>query len=454
MRRAPIFTWRRTGAVLSGYLAYQGYVKYNTFVFEQKHTQEGVPLPVLFFKLLPLHISSSLFGWASQVEIPVFMRPFLYSLYMKTTGINPEKLVYCYDHKNERDRLELENTLKQYESLGSFFSRPYHRLEGRYYDSNHVSSPCDGKIMDFGVVGGWQNSRSLANIENTNHAVVASMDIGKKASISSNIDNNTNISQSMVPSGDPKTAERVRCDDIILSEVKGFRFSMGQFLNGIVPGSTGENSLPSSYIKNPNNQLYYCVIYLSPSDNHRFFSPVTSWTINSIRHIYGERLPVAPALLSSFRTSLALNERCSLQGEWDYGFFSMTPVGSINVGSIHLGCLNTDLPTSSKLLKANNISDKVTTTELNGQNRGILETIKTRISSLAGGDSEHYGSKFLSSRDLYIPSKPVSLKKYEHVGHFSMGSTIVLIFEAPEKFNFVIRANKDITAGETLGLVQ
>ncbi|KAJ1673755.1 phosphatidylserine decarboxylase 1, partial [Spiromyces aspiralis] len=48
----------------------------------------------------------------------------------------------------------------------------------------------------------------------------------------------------------------------------------------------------------------------------------------------------------------------------------------------------------------------------------------------------------------------VPLEKGQEIGGFKLGSTIVLIFEAPENFQFFIKTNQYIRMGELLGKVQ
>lgn len=43
------------------------------------------------------------------------------------------------------------------------------------------------------------------------------------------------------------------------------------------------------------------------------------------------------------------------------------------------------------------------------------------------------------------------MRKGEHLGEFNLGSTIVLIFEAPKDFNFSLQAGQKIRFGEALG---
>lgn len=43
------------------------------------------------------------------------------------------------------------------------------------------------------------------------------------------------------------------------------------------------------------------------------------------------------------------------------------------------------------------------------------------------------------------------MRKGEHLGEFNLGSTIVLLFEAPRDFTFNLQAGQKIRFGEPLG---
>lgn len=101
-------------------------------------------------------------------------------------------------------------------------------------------------------------------------------------------------------------------------------------LSNVKPGtSVGEH-----HVK-PGNALFFCVIYLAPGDYHRFHSP-TNWVVQKRRHFAGELFSVSPYFVKLLQNLFVLNERVVLLGKWKHGFFSMTPVGATNVGSIHI----------------------------------------------------------------------------------------------------------------------
>ena len=56
----------------------------------------------------------------------------------------------------------------------------------------------------------------------------------------------------------------------------------------------------------------------------------------------------------------------------------------------------------------------------------------------------------LSSREDNLRSS-ISLKRGDAFGEFNLGSTIVLIFEAPESFKFASQPGNKIKFGDTLG---
>jgi len=186
-----------------------------------------------------------------------------------------------------------------------------------------------------------------------------------------------------------------------IEQVKGFSYTLGAFV-----GEDLAKQLKNRRKKSPDDQLYYCVIYLSPADCHRFFSPV-QWKIDLRRHITGYLLSVNKNALARVPTLFATNERVLLTGEWKYGFFSMTPVGATHVGSIVLGCEET--------LKTNDW--------------------RKRIGDV---DDKHYDSGVPKNRGDYV-------------GEFNMGSSVVLIFEAPKEFKFALKVGDKLKYGQTLG---
>ncbi|KAK3005434.1 hypothetical protein RJ639_017112 [Escallonia herrerae] len=156
----------------------------------------------------------------------------------------------------------------------------------------------------------------------------------------------------------------------------------------------------------PMKGLFYCVIYLKPGDYHRVHSPA-DWNILARRHFPGIEVCMVV-----------------LEGRWKEGFMAMAAIGATNIGSIELFTepdLRTNRP-RKKLLQT--------------------EPPEERI-------YEHEGMG-------------VMLKKGDEVAAFNMGSTVVLVFQAPSmklpkvkglssEFNFCIRRGDRIRMGEALG---
>lgn len=150
------------------------------------------------------------------------------------------------------------------------------------------------------------------------------------------------------------------------------------------------------------------VIYLAPGDYHRFHSPV-SWVVESRRHFAGELYSVSPYLQRHLPGLFTLNERVVLLGRWRWGFFSYIPVGATNVGSIKIN-FDSELRTNS-----------LTT-----------DTAADRAAALAAQRGEQYPG-FVEATYLHA-SRTLGghpLQRGEEMGGFQLGSSIVLVFEAP-----------------------
>lgn len=86
-------------------------------------------------------------------------------------------------------------------------------------------------------------------------------------------------------------------------------------------------------VKQRGNKLFYCVLYLSPSDYHRFHSP-GAFTSYYRRHVPGWLEPVKPSYVFKHKDVFKNNERVNMFGQWTHGFFHISFVGALNVGSI------------------------------------------------------------------------------------------------------------------------
>lgn len=199
----------------------------------------------------------------------------------------------------------------------------------------------------------------------------------------------------------------------LIEQVKGVNYNLNDFLG---PPSWTNNNISESkdyadiikHKKDGTTNLYQCVIYLAPGDYHRFHSP-TEWQAVIRRHFTGELLSVSPKIATWLPGLFCLNERALYLGQWKHGFFSYTAVGATNVGSMEFV-----------------MDEKLKT------NRWVGWKTQRGYEEIALGEN-------------------TTIKKGDLVGLFNMGSTIVLLFEAPTNFQFNIKAGQKIKVGEPLG---
>ncbi|RWS26638.1 phosphatidylserine decarboxylase proenzyme-like protein [Leptotrombidium deliense] len=199
-----------------------------------------------------------------------------------------------------------------------------------------------------------------------------------------------------------------RVENELIEQVKGVTYSLPAFLG---PQTWKKVDDAESYCQNlfSENQkktsLFHCVIYLAPGDYHKFHSPC-EWRVNFRRHFPGKLLSVRPSFASWFPRLFTINERVAYVGEWMHGFFSLIAVGATNVGSIKVYC-----------------------------------------------DEDLRTNKMFNRRTAFIDrtfTENVALTKGDSFGEFNLGSTIVLVFEAPDNFTFNVKTGDRIKYGQLL----
>ncbi|KAJ6224156.1 hypothetical protein RDWZM_002701 [Blomia tropicalis] len=183
----------------------------------------------------------------------------------------------------------------------------------------------------------------------------------------------------------------------VVSPADGIYYSINNFL--------GSDCVPK--VKT-GNSLYSCVIYLAPGDYHRFHSP-TEWQVERRRHFSGRLLSVKPSFVSQVPNLFSINERVVYYGSWKYGFFSMTAVGATNVGTVNV-FFDKDLQTN-----------------------------------------QYAQSKRYQTEQVF--PEQIQFNKGDLFGEFNLGSTIVLVYEAPEghqtQFNSIL-LNQKVKYGQDI----
>ena len=185
-----------------------------------------------------------------------------------------------------------------------------------------------------------------------------------------------------------------------VEQVKGVTYDLHEFLG---KGVYREEGTPAD----PKKKLFCIIIYLAPGDYHRYHSS-SEWKATVRRHFPGELWSVSPSVVGVVKGLFNYNERVVLAGTWKHGFYSYSPIGAYNVGSIHID-FDQEVVTNKK-------------------------------------ESYTYG-KFHEK----VYDNPIDIAKGERVGGFQLGSTVVLIFEAPSSFSFNVEAGQKLKVGESLG---
>uniref|UniRef100_A0A4W3H4X2 Phosphatidylserine decarboxylase proenzyme, mitochondrial n=1 Tax=Callorhinchus milii TaxID=7868 RepID=A0A4W3H4X2_CALMI len=217
-------------------------------------------------------------------------------------------------------------------------------------------------------------------------------------------------SHCVISPSDGKILHFGRVKNCEVEQVKGVTYSLETFLGpqtwceNLEISNSKTETFQDQLVTKEGNDLYHCVIYLAPGDYHCFHSP-TDWRVSHRRHFPGSLMSVNPGVARWIKELFCHNERVVLAGEWIHGFFSLTAVGATNVGSIRI-YFDSDLHTNSPRYMKGSYNDFSFVT--NNNKEGI------------------------------------TMRKGEHLGEFNLGSTIVLIFEAPKDFTFNLNSGQKI----------
>lgn len=112
----------------------------------------------------------------------------------------------------------------------------------------------------------------------------------------------------------------------------------------------------------------------------------------------------------------AMNERVVLNGEWKHGFFSYSPVGAYNVGSMSL---NFEEVSSIASLRSSNAPQ--------------------------GFDTNLKDQKADSPPQKKTYENEIQIRRGENVGFFNLGSSLVLLWESPPVVFKVCSLTKTLT---------
>lgn len=180
-----------------------------------------------------------------------------------------------------------------------------------------------------------------------------------------------------------------------LFQAKGFTFDLCHLLGG----NTEQTQLF--------NNGQFATFYLSPKDYHRVHMPITG-QLRQMTHIPGRLFSVNPRTSRAISSLYARNERVVTLFDTEFGPMAIVLVGAMLVASICLAWTDQIKPLRSK----------------------------------------HARSWQYSDSNL----EPIILERGQEVGHFKLGSTVILLF-GPQMMQFASHMQKDVEVklGEKLG---
>ncbi|EFY85389.1 phosphatidylserine decarboxylase proenzyme 1 precursor [Metarhizium acridum CQMa 102] len=358
----------------------------------------------------------------------------------------------CLDEVSEPD-------LHAYPNLAAFFYRTL-KPGARPLDpdSHALLSPSDGKILQYGRIEGGD----IEQVKGMTYSVDALL--GKNtptASIASGQSSASARRGGSVAHGD----EEIVKQEEEFAKMNGISYTLPDLLSGQADAqkprpatdestevsaravsevraelALGEKPWYDIVSADKSTSLYYAVIYLAPGDYHRFHSP-TNWVVERRRHFAGELYSVSPYLQRTLPGLFTLNERVVLLGRWRYGFFSYVPVGATNVGSIKIN-FDRELRTNSLLTDTAADHAAEEAAKRGEPYMGFSEATYEEASSVLHGHA---------------------LRRGEEMGGFQLGSTIVLVFEAPSEkeeggkpisgWHWAVEKGQTIKMGQALGRI-
>jgi phosphatidylserine decarboxylase len=376
------------------------------------------PWQVQIMSYLPLKRISRVWGWFNELTIPYYLRVPGFRLYSWIFGVNLSEVA--------------EPDLHVYPNLASFFYRTLKPgVRPIVADATAMAAPADSKVLTFGMIehGEVEQIKGMTysleallgtasptldgapeEISATTGDVESerpSEDVLKADEEFANV-NGISYTLPNVFSGNKSRAKSKASTTVMDASTKSKSSSIAEVRADLALGDGSQQGLFSSTPKSP-TALYYVVFYLAPGDYHRFHSP-TSWVAEKRRHFAGELYSVSPYLQRTLPGLFTLNERVVLLGKWRWGFFSYTPVGATNVGSIKVN-FDSELRTNS--LTTDTAADRAAEEAMQRGEPycGYAEGTYKSASSVLGGHA---------------------LRKGEEMGGFQLGSSIVLVFEAPK----------------------
>lgn len=307
----------------------------------------------------------------------------------------------------------------------------------RPLDPNHdaLLSPADGRVIQFGTITNGEVEQVKGVTYSLDALLGPQHPESSPASSSSNIAASSSSPQPSDQRGRRGDSELIQADEEF-ANVNGISYTLPNLFSGsphqedtkdaptdqsTTPRASSEAEVRADLALSDQDRpwwnpgpahptaLYYIVVYLAPGDYHRFHSPV-SWVVQRRRHFAGELYSVSPYLQRMLPGLFTLNERVVLLGRWRWGFFSYTPVGATNVGSIKI---NFDRELRTNSLTTDTAADRAAeeAAERGEPYSGFAEATYEGASRVLGGHA---------------------LRRGEEMGGFQLGSTIVMVFEAPK----------------------